>query len=169
MGQADKNELDAEIAFVKKVEQDYKIVRFLWGRKRFSFRFCGENEVPTVFLGEPQPNFALQTLHELGHALCKHKDYKTDVERLKIESAAWERAKTVYLDYYIQAFSEDGEVLDAELAKILPEWDDEVVQEHLDTYRDWLHTRSKCKKCGLTRYQTTDGEYHCPRCENFLA
>lgn len=151
--------VEAEIAFIKRIEQDFPEVKFCWGRKRFAFRLCGKEEVATVFLGEPQPNFALLTLHELGHALCRHKDYITDVERVKIESAAWERAKTVYLDYQKRR----------DMAKIMPEWDEDFVQEKLDTYRDWLHTKSLCKKCGLTRFQTRDGKYHCPRCENFLA
>jgi lipopolysaccharide biosynthesis regulator YciM len=37
----------------------------------------------------------------------------------------------------------------------------------LDTYRDWLHRRSACPECGLTRYQTVDGRWHCPGCEGF--
>lgn len=163
----EQGQIDGEVAFVKKVVQDYPEVKFLWGRKRFSYRLCGKKAVPTVFLGEPQPNFGLLALHELGHALCKHKTFVTDVERIKIESAAWERAKTVYLEYRGQAFGPEEEVLDAELAEILPEWDEEVVQEKLDSYRDWLHARSLCKKCGLTCYQTEDQKYHCPRCESF--
>ena len=98
-------------------------------------------------------DFALLTLHELGHALSNHKDYKTDVERLKMESEAWQRAK--------------------QLIKEHPAWQDRyrlfynknLAETELDSYRDWLHQKSKCKKCGLTRYQTTDGVYHCPNCE----
>lgn len=145
--------------FIKRLKADYPEIKFRNKTKRFSYQLRGA--VPVVFLGEPQPNFALLTLHELGHALCKHKDYKVDVERIKIESAAWERAKTVLLEYRKKAQTETG------LATILPEWDEDFVQDKMDTYRDWLHARSRCKKCGLTRYQTDDGKYHCPRCEAF--
>lgn len=145
--------------FVELLKRDFPEVKFKDGAKRFSYQL--RDGVPVVFLGEPQPNFALLTLHELGHALCKHKDYKVDVERIKIESAAWERAKTVLLEYRKKAQTETG------LATILPEWDEDFVQDKMDTYRDWLHARSRCKKCGLTRYQTDDGKYHCPRCEAF--
>ena len=97
----------------------------------------------------PWPYFALLTLHELGHALSHHKDYKTDVERLRIESEAWQRAKREITAH--------------------PNWgvayDEEFAEYELDSYRDWLHQKSKCKKCGLTRYQTTDGKYHCPQCD----
>jgi hypothetical protein len=97
----------------------------------------------------PWPYFALLTLHELGHALSSHKDHKTDVERLKIESEAWQRAKRE-----IDAHENWG-----------IEYDEEFAEYELDSYRDWLHQKSKCKKCGLTRYQTKDGIYHCPECD----
>ena len=45
--------------------------------------------------------------------------------------------------------------------------DEDIVQQELDTYRDWLHQKSRCPECGLTRFQTPDSRYHCPRCENF--
>ncbi len=47
------------------------------------------------------------------------------------------------------------------------EFNEEVMQEELDSYRDWLHKKSRCPKCGLTRFQDTNGIYHCPRCESF--
>ena len=46
-------------------------------------------------------------------------------------------------------------------------YNEDVAETELDTYRDWLDAKSRCPKCGLTRYQTSDGEFHCPRCENF--
>ena len=98
----------------------------------------------------------LQAFHELGHALLKHKDYTTDVSRLKIECAAWEAGKTAFLKL------QKSDKIDQNL-----KWDDDFVEDSLDTYRDWLHQKSTCKTCGLTRYQTEDGAYHCPRCENF--
>lgn len=141
---------------VERLESDFPEVKFIHRAKRFSYRL--KNGQPTVFLGEPCLNFGLLALHELGHALCGHKDYIVDVSRIKIESGAWERAKTVYLEYQ----------KDAEIRELLPEWDEGFVQEKLDTYRDWLHAKSRCKKCGLTRYQTKDRKYHCPRCEAFV-
>ena len=103
---------DRDKQFVELLERDFSGVKFCWGKKRFSFRL--KNGVPIVFLGEPQSNFGLLALHELGHALCRHKDYTVDVERIRIESEAWERAKTVYQNYTKQAKK------DLELAGILP-------------------------------------------------
>ena len=65
-----------------------------------------------------------------------------------MESEAWDKARELADKYNIKV-------------------NEDLVQDELDTYRDWLHARSKCKKCGLTCYQTSDGVYHCPRCENF--
>lgn len=113
--------------------------------------------IATIYLGPPQPNFAFLTLHELGHAILGHRDWSTDVSRLKCEREAWECARKVFLTY--QKKSPD-------LAKHLV-WDDDFVESQLDTYRDWLHLKSRCTKCGLTRYQDQSGAYHCPRCDTF--
>lgn len=103
--------------------------------------------------GYPLQYFALLTLHELGHALCGHKDYKTDVERLRIESEAWQRAKTLISEH--ESWQKDFGIV----------YDEDFAENELDSYRDWLHTKSRCKNCGLTRYQTKDGKYHCPNCD----
>ena len=64
-----------------------------------------------------------------------------------MEREAWEKARELAESYGIL-------------------YDTGVVEEQLDTYRDWLDNKSRCPKCGLTRYQTPDQMYHCPRCEN---
>ena len=71
-----------------------------------------------------------------------------DVERLRMENEAWEKARELARVYKIEV-------------------NEDLIQEELDTYRDWLHQKSRCPRCRLTRFQTTDGQYHCPRCENF--
>ena len=134
-------------AFLLTLKEEYKDFSWQLG-SRFKYR-----PEKTIIIDKnsdaPWPFFALLTLHELGHALSHHKDYKTDIERLKIESEAWQRAKRE-----ISAHKSWG-----------LEYDEEFAEYELDSYRDWLHQKSKCKKCGLTRYQTTDGKYHCPGCE----
>ena len=70
-----------------------------------------------------------------------------DVERLKMENEAWEKACELARHYDIEI-------------------NEDLIQEELDTYRDWLHQKSRCPVCGLTRFQTPDSRYHCPRCEN---
>ena len=64
-----------------------------------------------------------------------------------MESEAWEKAQELASRYDIEV-------------------NEDLIQDELDTYRGWLHGKSRCRSCGLTRYQTPDGTYHCPRCEN---
>ncbi len=110
--------------------------------KKFAFR-----PPRTIVIGPEKRQCESLLLHELGHATLGHKNFKLDVERLKMEASAWEKAKEIAKNYDISM-------------------DEEFIQDELDTYRDWLHTKSRCKKCGLTCFQTQDGVYHCPRCEN---
>ncbi len=132
--------------FVCTLKKDFSQYKFFNG-KRFTFR------PPRTIILEPAEDFLempekykLSVLHELGHAISEHKFYATDPERLKMEREAWEKAKGLCSRY--------GVVYDTEYA-----------EEELDTYREWLHQKSKCSECGLTRYQTKDGQYHCPGCE----
>ena len=125
-----------------RVRQDYPKLRFVVG-KRFAFR-----SPRTIFVVDPDGSetWGLELLHELGHARLEHRNYQTDVERLKMEREAWEEARGLADEYGVC-------------------YNEEFVEAELDSYREWLHQRSKCKQCGLTRYQTVDGEYHCPQCE----
>ena len=127
---------------LKKLKADYPDFKFISGRK-FAFR-----PPKTVVVGPVEPERELLLLHELGHATLGHRNFSTDVKRLKMEAEAWKKAQELAEQYGA-------------------EWDEEMAQNELDTYRDWLHKKSRCPKCGLTRFQTPDGEYHCPRCENF--
>lgn len=129
-------------AFLQRLKNDYPDLNFREGRK-FAFR-----SPKTIVLGPPEPFSELLALHEVSHALLKHKDFRTDVERLKMETEAWEQARKLAADYAIEV-------------------NEDLIQDELDTYRDWLYKKSRCHVCGLTRFQTPDGKYHCPRCENF--
>ena len=135
--------MSVDSEFLAKIKQDFPDFRFISGKK-FTFR-----PPKTIVIGPHESQDELLLLHELGHALSGHKNFGTDIERMKMEVEAWEKAKEIAPKYRISI-------------------DEDMIQGELDTYRDWLHSRSKCKKCGLTCYQTPDGEYHCPRCENFI-
>ncbi len=146
--------------FLESAKQDFIQLNFKAGR-RFAFRpprtilydnVC--NHLPLMVRSslrreqelqlDTEYNFyKLRLLHEIGHALLGHRDYGLDLERVKMECAAWEKARELCRKYKV-------------------EFDEEFMETELDTYRDWLHQRSKCPICGLTRYQTGDGVYHCP-------
>ena len=126
---------------IEKLRLDFPEFRFKTGKK-FAFRFP-----KTITIGPEESGAKLLVLHELGHAVLGHKEFKTDVERLKMEVEAWEKARELAGVYQI-------------------DFNEEMMQDELDSYRDWLHKKSRCPKCELTRFQDADGTYHCPRCEN---
>ncbi|MBQ5812095.1 TFIIB-type zinc finger domain-containing protein [Candidatus Saccharibacteria bacterium] len=125
----------------EKLKKDYPDLRFKEGRK-FAFR-----PPRTIVIGPEEPGAELLLLHEVGHAISGHRDFDVDVKRLKMEVEAWEKARDLANNYGVE-FSE------------------EVMEAELDSYRDWLHQKSRCPACGLTRFETPDGQYHCPRCES---
>ena len=127
---------------ISRLKKDYPEFRFREGAK-FAFR-----PPKTITVGPHEPSDELLILHELSHAILGHKDFKMDVTRLKMEKDAWAKARELATKYDVTT-------------------DEALVQRELDTYRDWLHQKSRCPKCGLTRFQTPDRVYHCPRCEKF--
>lgn len=84
-------------------------------------------------------------LHEAGHAKLEHTSYKSDMELLQLEVAAWEVASEL-----------------ADRIGLLI--DPEHVQDCLDTYRDWLHQRSTCPRCGIVSFQESINKYRCFNC-----
>ena len=126
---------------LEKLQKSYPEFIFKPGQK-FSFR-----PPKTILYKLSEPNFDMLILHELGHAALGHQTFKTDIERLKMERAAWEQAKILGQQFGIQ-------------------FDDDFIEGELDTYRDWLHKKARCRECGLTRFQSRDGKYHCPHCDN---
>jgi len=85
-------------------------------------------------------------LHELAHATLNHKNYSNDFELLKLESKTWQQAKKLGKKYGVAI-------------------DNEHIQDCLDTYRDWLHSRSRCPSCSLVSLQRNDGLYQCFNCK----
>lgn len=137
--------------WLAEVQRDYPELKWRVGRK---FAYRGPRTISYIPLEQKsdeleQKKWQLQLLHELGHARLKHQTFQTDLERLKMECAAWEEARELALRYGV-------------------EFDEELMEEALDSYRDWLHGKAKCAQCGLTRYQTKDGKYHCPGCEDMI-
>lgn len=136
--------------FITQLSKDFPDFNFTYG-KRFSFR-----PPKTIIIGpEEGENTALLVFHELGHALSGKYQYNLGIERLKIESLAWQEAKKAY-----EACKSSGKYPN------LPSWDQDFVEDNLDTYRNWLHQKSKCPSCGLTMYQNNDG-WHCPYCSTY--
>lgn len=101
----------------------------------------------TVSYTTSQPHAAALLLHELSHALLDHQEYTRDIQLLGMETAAWEMARQLADQYRIKIH-------------------EDTLQNHLDTYRDWMHARSTCPDCTATGYQTKPYEYNCAACSH---
>lgn len=103
-------------------------------------------QTKTVFYEDSSHSESLvDTLHELGHALLEHADFKQDIELIKMESEAWQVAQNLADKYKI-------------------ELNDQQITDSLDSYRQWLHARSRCPSCQQPGVQKTDGAYGCLLC-----
>jgi len=92
------------------------------------------------------PKSTWSLLHETGHALLEHKSYQADFELLRLEVAAWEKARQLAADQGVEI-------------------DEDHIQDCLDTYRDWLYKRSICPTCTTKCLQQDDyAHYRCFNC-----
>ncbi|HET7320461.1 MAG TPA: hypothetical protein VFI84_02650 [Candidatus Saccharimonadales bacterium] len=109
--------------------------------------FVWSPETGEIFYGEGRKGAKARwaLLHETGHALLGHKSYQADYELIRLEVAAWERAKEL------------ASQLDIKI-------DEDHIQDCLDTYRDWLYKRSICPGCSTKSLQQDDFTYY--RCYN---
>ena len=127
---------------LKTLEATYPQVRFTAGTT-----FVWSPETHEVFYKEGAHGTAARwsLLHETGHALLGHESYKADIELIKMEMAAWDRAKQLASDLGLK-INEDH------------------IQDCLDTYRDWLYRRSICPTCTTKCLQQSDYQHY--RCHN---
>jgi hypothetical protein len=121
---------------------DYPAIAFKAGKK-----FYWSPKGQTVFYDSSKKDAPAQwaLVHELSHGILGHKTYTTDFELLQLEVDAWHTAKQLAKQYKL-TISEDH------------------IQDCLDTYRDWLHARSKCPACGDHGLQEPRGDYECINC-----
>ncbi|MDR3298022.1 MAG: hypothetical protein LBT19_01430 [Candidatus Nomurabacteria bacterium] len=133
-------------SLIERLRRDFAGLVFEEGEV-FMFRPPCEIYYNVNYLGLPCDKIALLTLHEAAHAVLKHKDYDYDIELVRMEAEAWERSKGLCKEYDV-------------------EWDEDFVQDRLDSYRDWIHERSLCPVCGVAGWQDEEGfRYRCPMCE----
>ena len=84
-------------------------------------------------------------LHELGHASLGHQRYSDDLQLLIMEVQAWREAKDHAKRYGISI-------------------DEAHIDECLDSYRQWLHVRSRCIECSNNSMQIDRTTYQCHNC-----
>lgn len=126
---------------LQRLKRDYPALTFVEGTD-----FAWSPVTKTIVYNPKALEGPAFLLHELAHASLNHTLYKRDIELLVMERAAWDLA-----------MSSLGPRYDYDI-------DDELVEQTLDTYRDWLHARSTCPSCGSTGLQTKQREYKCLAC-----
>lgn len=100
----------------------------------------------TVYYDPLDPFVSERVLHEVAHSILGHREYQRGIDLLAIERDAWHYAKTKLGPKYTIPIS------------------DSLIQDDLDTYREWLHARSLCPGCSSTGIETAKQTYHCPVC-----
>lgn len=125
---------------IKKIASDYPELKLAQGKR---FQFTPPNHLYYATDAGEHPELLL--LHELGHYLIGETDYATDIELLEIEAKAWAKASELCDKYKLK-------------------YDEDFAEDHLDSYRDYLHFASLCKVCQLAGYQDDKGNYHCALC-----
>lgn len=128
-------------SLVKKLAADYPGVSF---EEASRAHWSPTNHTVYYSPAETHPDCIL--LHETSHALLNHQQYYRDIELLKIERAAWTHAATVLAPLY-------GVTISAEF-----------IEAQLDTYRDWLHTKSTCPSCHSNGLEQDKLKYFCLHC-----
>lgn len=125
-------------SLLSQLQKDFPVITF-----RQSTTFYWSPLEKTVFYADP--NDVDQLFHETGHAVLDHADYSRDITLLEMERDAWGQAAELAQRY--------GYVIDSS-----------TIENALDSYRNWLHKRSICPKCGMTGIQTSSTTYSCAAC-----
>ena len=129
-------------SLASKLQTDYpqflfiKASRFLWSPSEKTIFYTDKNNDNCIFL-----------LHELSHGLLDHADYSHDIELIAMESKAWDKVTELANKYKVTI-------------------NEKSIQLTLDTYRDWLHSRSTCPNCKATGVQNGKKSYYCLACNH---
>lgn len=118
---------------------------------QFSFKlgddFSWSSTDNAIYYRDGTNNDLAFLFHELSHAILGHTDYEQDIQLITMERQAWDYAVDLANSYNI-AIS------------------DQIIQNTIDSYRDWLHMRSCCPKCKATGMQFEKNGYRCPACSH---
>ena len=116
---------------------------------QFSFKksdvFLWSPTEKTICYSDGKSDDYIYILHELSHAILGHIDYGHDIELIAMERQAWDKSTELAVKYDLMI-------------------DDNMIQSSIDTYRDWLHSRSTCPMCEATGLQAKKYTYNCLVC-----
>lgn len=134
--------MSSTISLIERFIRDYPTIHFEEGTD-----FLWNPTDRTIFYDPLDPYVNEHLLHELSHAELSHTTYESDIELIALERDAWHYAKTVLAPRFSLQITSD------------------VIEDDLDTYRDWLHARSLCPHCKQNGIQTDNREYSCLICQ----
>ncbi len=109
--------------------------------------FYYSDQKKAIFYNPNNPDWQSLLLHELAHFILKHRDYQYDRQLLRMETDAWELAKDKLANQYDVDINYD------------------LIEQTLDSYRDWLYQRSKCPSCQAIGNQASSFRYKCLSCD----
>jgi hypothetical protein len=92
------------------------------------------------------PNVAWDLLHECAHAVLDHQDFTKDIQLLQMETQAWHLANITLSKQFLVTIPTD------------------YIDESIESYRAWLHSRSTCPQCSQTGVQINTNSYSCINC-----
>lgn len=126
---------------ISKLRIEYPGITF---RPGLSFKWSAENKV--LFYNISLEEGSSLLLHELSHAILDHAGFALDIDLVRKERLAWQYAQETLAPRYNLVIS------------------DNMVEDAMDTYRNWLHKRSLCPDCQTSGLQTKTGTYKCLAC-----
>lgn len=127
-------------SLIHKITSDYPYAFIQGGDFRWS-----PDEAVVYFPALETDEDVWSLLHEIAHAELRHHNYTSDIQLIQHEAHAWDHALTVVASRYNITIDQD------------------YIEDHMDTYRLWLHERSTCPTCGQNGIQTKN-TYSCLNC-----
>lgn len=122
-----------------------------FGRYHFeaALQFAWSPEKMTIFYVPQSLSRAdgyYRLMHEIAHGELGHHSYQYDVELVRLEVAAWRLAQKLIRGHSLR----------------IPR---STSNKHLETYRNWLHVRSRCPTCSSAGLQNKQLLYVCAHCQ----
>lgn len=130
-------------SLVAKLANNHQTINFRLGE---TARWSQDEQ--TVYYNPTEPHADWVLLHETAHALLGHSEYIRDIVLLRMEREAW--------DYAARSLAPAHGI----------SIDSTFIDEHLDTYRDWIHAKSTCPTCQSNGYEIAPRGYTCVHCGN---
>ena len=125
--------------FLQQLQQDFKDIKFVRGKMNL-----WSPQTREIYYRVPISKYSI--LHELGHALKNHANYKLDIQLIKLEADAWKKAQEIAKKYNLKIPAR-------------------YINDCMNTYKDWILSRSKCPDCDLVGLQSIKTlQYSCCNC-----